>query len=1229
MAQRLTFVLDGRDGLTPVFRRAGESSEDFRRRLQRVTGDSTRDLRAFTQDADGRLRDLRGRFINTSDAARLAGGAMVGNRRSTADWSAVADRASTVGERLTASLISLAPAAIPIAATLAPLAAGAGAVAVATAAFTAALIPQISALTEASEAEKKYDDAVEETGATSEAAVQAQVAYQKALAKLPPETQKAAVALGLLKDAGREWSDSLSGDTMPVFTKSLAIANALLPRTRGLVKGASAELDRMMTLLGGAVESPGFDRLNQRFTAFANGTLRKVDNQLIHLMRTMDTGQVGGGLAEFMDYARAQGPVVADTLKNVGEALVNVVVAGSDVGVSMLDVINGLSGIVAAVPSEAISTILQLYAAIKLAKLAAAGMAAGRAGMAAFTAEIVAMRAAAAAAPSRLAGVTAGIGAMSRTARLAAAGAGIGLLVIGLMELQQMGRAAPPDIDKMTSSLGRFADSGKVAGETARVFGQDLSGLMASLSVLSARNADEFFDRFDKNPVGIKEAKKEVEALDKSLAQLVSNGKADLAAAALDRIKSSMGKAGYETSGLDKKLTDYKEALADAAFEQQLAAQSMGLFGAQAQQVQAKLDAQKSSADGLRQSIQALNDVNRQGLGGMIGFEAAIDATAKAARDTAGALDMSGGKLNLNSEKARNAASALNDLAAKTDEATAAARQSGASWSTVNGIYTRGREKLIASAQAMGLTRSEARALAAQILKTPDKTARLKGNLEDLQAKLASAKSQLAKVPDSRKAAIRAQISDLQEKVRQAKAALATVQSKTVSVMVNYRSSQNPSSFAKSIGGYASGGRPTPGEWAWVGEQGPELVRFKGGETVYNHPTSMGMTSPLTAAGQDAGRGLSAGMVGSASGVEASARRMAAAVTAGVRAELEIASPSRKMKALMADVGKGIIIGLTGTKAKISATAKDLVKDIWKAWEGVRTNKDSKLVQMVNRDTAKLQKLASQRDALAQKIAGAKKNAAEWTAGAREDASLSGLGIEEGKVTAGSIQGGLAEKLAKIKQFTNYIQILGKRGLAKSMLKQILNMGPEQGYAYASALAGASNSTLKQINSLQYSINSQTDKLGKTGADVMYDSGKQAGKGFLTGLTSQQKAIEDQMVKIAKGMQRAIKKALGIKSPSRVMAELGRYSTEGLAVGLTERIPVLDRALGAVTDRVASAQPVIGRPAVVGGGADAQPVQIQIDVHGAMDPVAVGREIQRVLLQLKRTQGVNVSLGVA
>ncbi|MEV0502805.1 hypothetical protein AB0I84_35130, partial [Streptomyces spectabilis] len=216
----------------------------------------------------------------------------------------------------------------------------------------------------------------------------------------------------------------------------------------------------------------------------------------------------------------------------------------------------------------------------------------------------------------------------------------------------------------------------------------------------------------------------------------------------------------------------------------------------------------------------------------------------------------------------------------------------------------------------------------------------------------------------------------------------------------------------------------------------------------------------------------------------------------------------------------------------------------------------------------------------------------------------------------------------KLRTFTSYIKTLAKRGLNKTMLREILEMGPEEGYAYASALAGSNSGILKAINKTQHKINDGAKSLGRIGADRLYDSGKAAGKGYLEGLKSQQKAIEKQMLKIAKAMDKAIRRALGIRSPSTVMARLGRYSTEGLALGLTGGMPVLDRALGAVSGRVAAARPVL-RPAVASGAGGGGGMTVHIHVSGAVvDKLGAARAMREAFLDLKRAQGGG-DLGIA
>jgi hypothetical protein len=279
---------------------------------------------------------------------------------------------------------------------------------------------------------------------------------------------------------------------------------------------------------------------------------------------------------------------------------------------------------------------------------------------------------------------------------------------------------------------------------------------------------------------------------------------------------------------------------------------------------------------------------------------------------------------------------------------------------------------------------------------------------------------------------------------------------------------------------------------------------------------------------------------------------------------------------------------------------------------------------MVDRDTKRLLDLAAKRDKVTAKIAEAKAFAGDITKSAREGASLSGLGLEPEQVSAGSIKAGLAGKLAQIKQFTKYIDILAKKGLNKGLLRQILNMGPEAGYAYASALVGADKGTFKQINALQSQIDSSTTALGKSGADKLYDSGRNASKGFLTGLLSQEKSLEATMEKLAKSMQKALRKALGIKSPARAMIPDGVNTARGVAVGVLQGLPHVDRAMDVVAGRMASrataAPPLAGRAAVVRSGGGTV-VQVTVQVAPTADPMSVGKAIQKTLLELKRNSG--------
>ncbi|MFD8866007.1 phage tail protein [Streptomyces sp. NPDC059590] len=698
---------------------------------------------------------------------------------------------------LRAAALALSPALIPIAAAAVPIAAKMGAAAGAVGAFTAAVIPQIGAMKDASEAQGKYQDAVAKYGAASQQAAQAETAYLQQVRKLPPATREAAAAVSVLKDRYKSWSDSLSKPTMAPVTHSVQLLSGLFPKLSPLVRGTSAELDRFVTIAAGGVASPGFDRFMEKFTAFATGALHSATNGVVNLVRRLNEGGSGGQLAEFMAKARAVGPLVAETLTNIARAALHLLAAGGDLGVTMLNVANSMAKLVNAVPTGVISTFLQLYAAFKLARM-------GAAALTAVTTSAAASSLSAFIRAARFGGVGAAIGGvvqgMSRMQR-AAVGLGVlGLVGVGISKLAEQARGAPPDVDRLTTSLKNLTQTGKFAGELKATFG-DMDGLIDKFKSLQKQAAasKETVLGF-KVPVlddvaqwaagkitelalgdkSLKALKDDFKSVDEALAGLASGGHADQATAAFKMFKDAARDSGVSLKDFNALFPQYKEAVAALKIEQDLTARGMGLFGEQALATKSKLDAQKASADGLRQSIQALNDVNRQGLGGMIGFEAAIDAAAKAAKENADSLRMVDGHLDLNGEKARNAASALQDLAQKTDEAAGSARESGSSWESVNAIYARGRDQLIKNAHAMGLNKTEARQLADQILKTPNKTAMLKADITDFSKKINDAKAKLTdhSIPETKRTKLLANIDEWNRNIVKARAAMESTPSK-------------------------------------------------------------------------------------------------------------------------------------------------------------------------------------------------------------------------------------------------------------------------------------------------------------------------------------------------------------------------------------------------------------------------------------------------------------------
>jgi phage-related minor tail protein len=282
---------------------------------------------------------------------------------------------------------------------------------------------------------------------------------------------------------------------------------------------------------------------------------------------------------------------------------------------------------------------------------------------------------------------------------------------------------------------------------------------------------------------------------------------------------------------------------------------------------------------------------------------------------------------------------------------------------------------------------------------------------------------------------------------------------------------------------------------------------------------------------------------------------------------LGINSPSRVTKELGKWAGIGLVVGLTGTYAKVHATAKKVADAIHKAMKG-STGKTKarlqKLSDLVSKDNKKLLGLAKARDKIAARLKAAEtklsdlqKAKSDYAANIKSNilGSAGFLSNDDGSVVStGSIFDKLKDAAAKAKQFAANLAKLKSKGVATSLIDQIAQQGVDGGSEAAAALASGTPEQIKAINDQQKQLASAATKAGDVASKAMYDNGINAAKGLVNGLKKQKKSIEKVMLDIAKAMEKAIRKALGIKSPSRVMAKIGDFTADGFLGAVQRRI---------------------------------------------------------------------------
>jgi hypothetical protein len=414
--------------------------------------------------------------------------------------------------------------------------------------------------------------------------------------------------------------------------------------------------------------------------------------------------------------------------------------------------------------------------------------------------------------------------------------------------------------------------------------------------------------------------------------------------------------------------------------------------------------------------------------------------------------------------------------------------------------------------------------------------------------------------------------------------------------------------------------------------------------------SAMGMRSPskvFRQYGINIGAGLVQGLAGSSKDVQDASKKLAQGLA---KAHEDYVTKRAKLDAKWFDTWKKMDAARKRTD-KGAAAAIDRLEDslhkqyaamvtLNQQYKGVRDSGavqaaieelrrgDDRLIDLARHREQIAKQLEAARDRLADAIKTRKDFAASVRDSARSFASLTQI------KTAGSprvLVDELQQRLTAVQKFRAQLAKLAKLGVSRDVYQQIAEAGVEAGGATANALLAGGPKTIKQVNKLQSGIASESNKLGTDASRRLYQAGVDAATGLANGLSKQSKELKRAAERLAGNLEDAVKRRLGIRSPSSVFEGLGTSIGEGLANGIKGMQPAVAAELAALADTqaVQSLQAAVGvdpgarggtaagyRPpaydtAGVGAATPPPPASRTVTVSGVVGPAEVAALVAR------------------
>lgn len=154
---------------------------------------------------------------------------------------------------------------------------------------------------------------------------------------------------------------------------------------------------------------------------------------------------------------------------------------------------------------------------------------------------------------------------------------------------------------------------------------------------------------------------------------------------------------------------------------------------------------------------------------------------------------------------------------------------------------------------------------------------------------------------------------------------------------------------------------------------------------------------------------------------------------------------------------------------------------------------------------------------------------------------------------------GLQAKKENVVAFSTALEQLRSYGLSDEMYQEFLKKGVDSLPFIQEVLQGGQES-VTLLNESAKNLATAAEALGTMASNAMYQAGVDTAQGLLDGLKSKEAELQAEMAKIAAMIAQKTKDELKIKSPSRVFAEIGKYTMQGMAQGMGAYSSVVSNA---------------------------------------------------------------------